>query len=362
MIWPYDVADFTKQTMGHFHGVGIQISKEDGEPLKVVTPLADSPGYKAGIKSGDLIVAVNGDGKRFVQTRQLSVDKCVRIITGPKDTKVILRVKRLGRLKPFDVEIVRKRIEIQTIKGWKVRPDGSWDFMIDPDSRIGYVRLTQFTDTTVGDLHKALESLSDQGCKSLVLDMRYNPGGLLRAAVEVVDTFVSKGQIVSTGGRQSQRRAHRARPTGKFLLGDVVCLVNEYSASASEIVSGALQELGRATVVGARSYGKGSVQNLISIRGHNAILKLTTAYYYVGDSEKLLHRRNGNKNWGVMPEVKVPITPRQAKRWLDIRRRTDLLKKVDPKELDIDLKKQLECDQQLRTAMLILKLKQLANG
>jgi len=355
MIWPYDVPDFEKQTMGHFFGVGIQITKEDGEPLKVATPLADSPAYRAGIKTGDLILAV--DGKR---TEDLSIDKLIRMITGERGTKVVLTVKRSGLLEPITVPIIREEIHIRTVKGWRRDSAGEWDFLVDPADKIGYIRITQFTGTTGDDLKDALESMRRAGVRSLVLDLRFDPGGLLRSAVQVADEFLKIGRIVSTQGRRT-RQAEDANSGGKYINGDIVVLVNKYSASAAEIVSGALHDWRRAIIVGERTFGKGSVQNVIPIRRHSALLRLTTAYYYL-PSGRLLHRRNGAEDWGVDPDVEVLITPKQMRRWLAIRRDTDLLRDVEAKQLAEDLAEQYDADVQLSTAVLLLKLMQLQDS
>jgi len=355
MIWPYDVPDFEKQTMGHFFGVGIQITKEEGEPLKVATPLADSPAYRAGVKTGDLIVAVDGQ-----RTEDLSIDKLIRMITGERGTKVVLTIKRTGLLEPIDIEIIREEIHIRTVKGWRRDPDGRWDFLVDSDDKIGYIRITQFTSTTSDDLKDALESLRQAEVRSLVLDLRFDPGGLLRSAVKVADEFLKIGRIVSTQGRRT-RQSENADSSGDFLDGDIVVLVNKYSASAAEIVSGALHDWRRAIIVGERTFGKGSVQNVIPIRRHSALLRLTTAYYYL-PSGRLIHRRNGEKDWGVDPDVAVLMTPKQMRRWLAIRRNTDLLRAVEAEKLTDDLAEQYDADIQLSTAVLLLKLMRLQDS
>jgi len=356
MIWPNDVEDFRKMTMGKFSGVGIQITKEPGEYLKVVTPLADSPALKAGIKTDDIILSVDG-----TETKSLSVDKLVRMITGKRGTKVVLRIKRHGKLKPFDVPLIREDIRIRTVKGWRRNPSGDWDFILDKEAGIGYIRITQFTDRTPGDFNSALRNLNKAGVKSLILDLRLNPGGLLRPAAKVADEFLKSGRIVSTKGRQVRETSLSARWGGKFLDGELIVLVNEHSASAAEIVSGAIQDTARGAVAGMRSYGKGSVQNVIEIRRQRAYLKLTTAYYYL-PSGRCLHRLNSSKDWGVDPDYKIPVTPRQLKRWLEIRRKTDLLQEIDPDELSNDLAKQFDADIQLNTAVTLLKLIKLQKG
>jgi carboxyl-terminal processing protease len=353
IIWPYSVEDFRKQMMGQFYGVGIQISKDPGEPLKVVTPLPDTPAYFAGIKTGDFILAVDGQA-----TDNLSVDKLIRMITGEKGTKVTLRIKRAGRLAPFDVELVRDEIRIRTVKGWRARPDGSYDYLIDPAHRIAYVRLTQFTEQTSADLDGVLADLHKAGVHSMILDLRFNLGGLLRSAADVADEFLRGGRIVSTRGRQTPRNELDADPKGQYQDGNLVVLINEISASAAEIVSGAMKDWRRALIIGERSYGKGSVQNVIALRRGRAILKLTTAYYYL-PSDRLLHRQPGQKDWGVDPDVAVYVTPKQMKRWLDIRQRTDLIQDIQPRVLDEDMHKQLEADLQLSTALTLLQLMEL---
>ncbi|HHH76397.1 MAG TPA: S41 family peptidase, partial [Phycisphaerae bacterium] len=302
MIWPDNYPDFKKSMLGKFFGVGIQIGKEQGQPLRVSTPLAGSPAFKAGIKAEDLIIKVDG-----TDTAPHDVDDLVKMITGPRGTKVILTIKREGLLKPFDVPVVRDEIRIRTVKGWKMDAIGDWQFTIDPAQSIGYIRLTQFTSKTHEDLAKALGQLKSKGVHSLVLDLRFNPGGLLSSAQKVSNEFLSDGLIVSTRGRAQPLDMKRADDSGKFLTsdGDLVVLVNSFSASAAEIVSGALKDWKRCVVVGDRSYGKGSVQNVIPIRFNRALLKLTTAYYYL-PSGRLLHRKNGAKVWGVDPDVAVP--------------------------------------------------------
>jgi len=353
MIWPHDIADFQKQTMGHFYGVGIQIGKEPGEPLRVITPLADSPALKAGIRPGDLILAVDGR-----PTEDVGIDKLVRMITGEKGTKVVLTIKRAGRVEPFDITLTRQEISIATVRGWQATPDGRWDYLLDHENKIGYIRIIQFTDQTAQDLAKVLDALRQEGVRSLVLDLRFNPGGLFHSATDVADEFVESGRLVSTEGRQTRRQEVNASLSGEYTSGDLVVLINQVSASAAEIVSGAVKDLKRGIVVGSRSYGKGSVQNVISIRRNRAVLKLTTAYYYL-PSGRLLHRRNGQKDWGVDPDVEVLMTPKQTRRWLAVRDKTDLLRDTDIDELKGDLARQYDADMQLATAVLLLRLKQL---
>ena len=369
MIWPYEVEDFNKQTMGRFYGIGVQITKEPKGPLKVVTPLAASPAMKAGIKTGDSIMAVDhGDGMK--ETSGLTIDACVKMITGEEGTTVTLRIKRSGRDDLFNVPVVRAKISVHTVCGWRRLSDGGWDFMLDPAAKIGYVRLKQFTDTTTTDMVAALKRLRARGCNSMILDLRANPGGLLREAGSVANQFLTAGRIVSTRGRRGILHAEpidASRP-GAFTEGNLVVLISQHSASAAEIVSGALRELKRGLIVGRRTFGKGSVQNVIPIPQHKAFLKLTTARYYVGNNEKLVHRENGATEWGVDPHVGVHITPRQARLLYALQRKTEVIRNVAEdeasrkqaaKELGEDLADQYQADGQLRTGVVLLKLMQL---
>ncbi len=350
MIWPHDMLEFQKSVGGNFTGVGIQIGKEPGEPLKVVSPLEDSPAIRAGIKSGDLILAVDG-----TKTDSLTVDALIKRIMGPPGTKVVLTVKHPG-MPATDIELTREKIVIRTVKGWERDGDG-WDYVIDKDAKIGYIRLTQFTEKTTKELDAAIESLKKQGVENIVLDLRFNPGGLLKQAGTVANEFLPLGRkIVSTKGLQGgETEPVLADGRGNFKTGNLVVLVNQYSASAAEIVSGALKDQHRAIVVGQRSYGKGSVQNVIPISKDKAELKATTAYYYL-PSGRCLHRKNGDKVWGVDPDVEVVLTPRQSRDWLEIRRKTDLLQDSDKADLRKDLAEQFASDYQLNAAVTLLKL------
>lgn len=369
MIWPYEVEDFNKQTMGKFFGVGVQITKQPKSPLKVVTPLAGSPAMKAGIRTGDSIFAVDyGEGMK--KTADVTIDACVKMITGKEGTTVKLQIKRDGKLLDKPISVVRAKISVHTVAGWRRLSDGGWDFMLDPSAKIGYVRLKQFTDTTTRDLVEALTELRRRGSRSVILDLRGNPGGLLREAGTVTDQFLAGGRIVSTRGRLGLLHAPpiKAGRNGAFIDGDLVVLISQHSASAAEIVSGALRELGRGLIVGRRTFGKGSVQNVIPIPKHEAFLKLTTARYYVGNNEKLVHRENGSSEWGVDPHVKVPMTPRLARLLMTIRRKTEVIRnaaddeagrKLAAQQLSEDLSDQYKADNQLRTGVLLLKLMRL---
>jgi carboxyl-terminal processing protease len=328
MIWPTEMDEFNKSTQGEFSGVGISIQSDDDGSLKVVSPIEDSPAFKAGIKAGDVITHVNGKSIKGITTTQ-----AVRIITGPPGTTVTLTIRSIdGNSK--DYTLIRDTIKVASVKGFKLNrgpdgtPSGGWDYLIDPANHIAYIRLTNFTKTSGEELERACAELKEQGARALIFDLRYNPGGLLTAAIEVADRFLDHGVIVSTRPDRKTpqpRTSASARPDPDEVKIPVVVLVNQYSASASEIVSGALKDQGRAVVVGERTFGKGSVQMLFGVESRNAALKLTTSHYYL-PSGRCLHREENSTTWGVDPDVKVELTPEQMAAVQRARSEMDVLK------------------------------------
>ena len=211
-----------------------------------------------------------------------------------------------GSEDPETITLTRAIINIPSVIGDQRKPNDQWDILIDKDKKIGYIRITGFNEHTADELQKMLEQFKDDGGKALILDLRDDPGGLLSAAVEVSDMFLDKGEIVSTKGRNTQPRHFEAQKDSPFESSDMpmVVMVNQNSASASEIVAAALQDHKRAAVVGQRSYGKGSVQNLIDLDGGNSILKLTVASYYRPSGENIHRFKNAKTTdkWGVSPD------------------------------------------------------------
>jgi carboxyl-terminal processing protease len=322
MIWPNDLEEFNKTTQGEFSGVGIQIQSDEDGSLKVVSPLEDTPAYKAGIKAGDVITHINGKSAKGI-----SINQAVRTITGPSASLVTLTVRSPdGHSKDYTIK--RETIKVNSIKGWLHRPHGGWDYTVDADSKIAYMRLTNFTKDTGKELDKAVEQIKENGSKAIILDLRYNPGGLLTAATDVADKFLKEGVIVSTRPDRdtgNQPTVAVARPDENDTDLPLVVLVNQYSASASEIVSGALKDQKRALIVGERTFGKGSVQMLFPLAEHTAYLKLTTSHYYL-PSGRCLHREENSKEWGVDPDVKVEMTPEQMRAAIDARQDLDVLR------------------------------------
>ena len=329
IIWPSDWEEFQKTTKGEFSGVGIQIQTDDAGNLKVVSPLEDSPAYKAGIKPDWIITHIEGKPAKWI-----SLNQAVKQITGPPGTPVKLTIKDTkGNVK--DYPLIRDTIKVASIKGWIHRPGGGWDYFIDPDNKIGYIRLTNFTKTTSDDLSRAISDMSRSGARGILLDLRYNPGGLLNSATDVVDKFITDGTIVSTRpdrpdspNQPTVSTAHRNRDE---VSTPIIVLVNQYSASASEIVSGALKDHKRALIVGERTFGKGSVQMLYPLgQGQQqAVLKLTTSHYYLPNG-KCIHREENSKEWGVDPDVQIEMTPDQMRAALGARQEFDILRDVAP--------------------------------
>ncbi len=343
VIWPADVSEFHKQTRGEFPGVGIQITQPRGKPLRVETPLEDSPAFRAGIKPGDLITEV--DGKSTVN---MTITEAVREITGEPGTIVVLTVLDPVTNESRNVPLERQQIKIRTVRGNlrdESRPTG-WDYIIDPQRKIAYVRISGFMDETVRDLRDALEQMADEGCRGLILDLRFNPGGLLDTAVRMCDLFLDEdAPIVQTKGRNARQDITiYARGRKRYNDWPMIVLVNEYSASASEIVAGALAGNKEACVIGTRTFGKGSVQNLIPILDHQAYLKLTTAYYHDWDEDRpegdkwyLLHKAPGAKNWGVEPHITVDLIPQETNKVARLRRERDVLKGKDQGQVPEDV-------------------------
>lgn len=310
---------FEVHTRGTFSGIGAEIDKE-GEYIVIVSPLEDSPAFKAGVLAGDLITHVDGES-----IEGYSTEEAVKKITGPQGTEVILTLRR-GE-ETFDKAIVRDHIKIQTIKGMTRDETGHWDYMLDEDHGIGYIRMTQFSQPTYENLTAALDELKKAEMKGLILDLRYNPGGLLDTAVNVADLFLNDGIIVSTKGRNSPERVWQAEKPGTLDNFPMVVLINEGSASASEILAGALKYNDRAIVLGTRSVGKGSVQQIIPLDGGAGGIKLTTSLYYMPNGQNI-HRREGAERWGVDPSdgFYVAMTTEQRTAMNEVRRERTVAK------------------------------------
>ncbi|MFY9900497.1 MAG: S41 family peptidase [Xanthobacteraceae bacterium] len=282
---PKSFRDMQVQIRGEFGGLGIEVTMEEGL-MKVVAPIDDTPAAKAGVMANDVITHLDDEAVQGLTLNQ-AVDK----MRGPVNTKIKLTIMRKGAEKPIEVTIVRDIIRVKSVR-W--HPQGS---------DIGYIRITQFNEQTTDGLKQAINDLNAQlgadKVKGYVVDLRNNPGGLLDQAISVSDTFLEKGEIVSTRGRNPEEtQRFNARPGDTTKGKPVIVLINGGSASASEIVAGALQDHKRATLIGTRSFGKGSVQTIIPLGAGNGALRLTTARYYTPSGRSIQAK-------GISPDIEV---------------------------------------------------------
>ncbi len=331
------------ETRGEFGGIGIEITLREGV-LTVISPIEGTPAIRAGILPGDRIVEIEGE-----PTKGISIFEAVRKLRGEPGDPVSIKVMRIGEAELLDFTIVRDIIRIESVKDIRMVND-----------RIGYIRITQFQEKTPGDFDRAMEQLLDKGMEALVVDLRWNPGGLLTSAITVADRFLKKGQlIVETRGRDDQvEMAARASGRGPYPRIPLAVLINEGSASGSEIVAGALRDNYRAVLVGSKTFGKGSVQSVLPLPDDSG-LRLTTGRYYTAGKRAIQEE-------GVTPDVAVEMTT-EEKREFFLRRHRELdelenqLRDNEDFRLedyydDPDEETRLdELDPQLRTAVDILK-------
>ena len=290
---PESYKDMQVKTKGTFGGLGIEITMEGGF-VKVVSPIDDTPAANAGMQPGDLIIGINGES-----IKGLTINEAVSRLRGPVKSKITITVVR-GEKDPFDVEIIRDVIKIRSVKHEII-------------NNIGYVRLTTFSDTTTSGMENSINEIKKElGDKfqGLILDLRNNPGGLLNQSISVTDAFLNQGEIVSTQGRKADDTSRVFAKKGDIINGKpLIVLINSGSASASEIVAGALKDHARAIIVGTRSFGKGSVQSIIPLPGNGA-MRLTTARYYTPSGVSIQAK-------GIEPDIKVEagITDLKKKDW-----------------------------------------------
>ncbi|MHC5183974.1 MAG: S41 family peptidase [Planctomycetota bacterium] len=367
LVWPWNVKDFEKSMTQQFTGIGVEISKSTGI-LKVVSLLPDTPAYKSGLDADDEIVAVDGE-----PTEDMSIRCAVSKITGPKGTKVSLTIRRPSTGETTEVVIRRDKIVVQPLRGWTRDAGGEWNDLIDIENRIGYIRLTAFTENSGPDLDESLRKLEKAGLNGLILDLRFNSGGYLQASADVVDLFVKEGLIVTSKPRQGLETYEIAHRSGTHPDYPMVVLINGSSASASEIVAGALQDPKhrRATLVGQRSYGKGSVQVVTPYTGDGSQLKYTIAYYHLPSNQRVQNRyqviKEGRKDWGIAPDVEVELRTNEIKEMVDIQRNNDVLARTDHEANGGAMKRHairetLQADPQLSIGLLVLQSKLTAQG
>ena len=332
--------DMQVQTKGEFGGLGIEVTMEGGF-VKVVSPIDDTPAFRAGLKPGDLVTHLDGEA-----VQGLTLTQAVEKMRGPKGSQIRLTIRRRGEA-PFDVTITRAVITIESVR-WRAEDD------------VGYLRITSFSEKTEAGLDKAVGRLREEvgdKLKGFVLDLRNNPGGLLDQAVAVSDAFLERGEIVSTRGRRKRDAQRFNAEPGDLAEGmPIVVLINGGSASASEIVAGALRDHRRAVLVGTRSFGKGSVQTIMPIKGHGAV-RLTTARYYTPSGISIQAK-------GIQPDIEIEqaeLSPIESRR----RRESDLrgaLDKTDPPGDEAEEKTEEREDYQLTRALDLLRALALYGG
>jgi len=297
---PAQRESFDRLLEGTFKGVGIQINQTEKGEVEVVSPIDGSPAFKAGVLPGDVILKVNGES-----IEGLRLPDVIRKIGGELGASVELTVRHLDGSQET-LKMRREEIVMPTVSGFERATDNRWNFYVSKDPKIAYIRMSQFTPSSYDTIKGILTDLLNDGMKGLILDLRWNPGGQLDQAVQLVDLFLADGTIVSTKGARRPEKIERAVEPGTLPWFPMIVLVNEHSASASEIVAGSLLDNRRAAVLGERTYGKGSVQELIPLEGNNGELKLTVAYYYL-PSGRLVHRKKGAETWGVEPQIHVAM-------------------------------------------------------
>lgn len=297
-IPPEEILRFRGSIENEYGGIGVQVSLEKGV-ITVISPFYGSPAYERGIMAGDTILSIEGKS-----TEGMTLEEAVELTTGKIGTPVRISVRHRHSQQVEEIVLERALVKMETVLGDRRNKDDQWVYFVADEPKIAYVRLTGFGRTTAEELTQVLLALEREGMQGLILDLRFNPGGLLTSAIEISDMFLSEGKIVSTEGRSTIPREWSATRETILPSTPVCVLVNQYSASASEIVSACLKDNRRATVIGERTFGKGSVQNVIPLEDGDRALKLTTATYYRPNG-KNIHRHEGaseDQEWGVQPD------------------------------------------------------------
>jgi C-terminal peptidase prc len=366
-IDPDMLGRFTGETEGRFKGIGIQIRADSSKGgLLVVTPIKGSPAYAAGIKAGDLITKiireVDAEGNplstpEVVSTKGMTSDDAVKKIKGKPGTKVKLTIAREGVDHPLEFEVTRSVVEVETVLGINRKGNDEWNFYVDPASKICYVRLTSFARNTFRDLRHVMSKLSKQDIHGFILDLRFNPGGLLTSATDISDLFIDDGLIVTVRPRVGKESATHGVHEGSYLNFPMVCLVNGLSASGSEIVSACLQDHERAIIMGERSYGKGSVQNIQPFEGGQ--LKLTTASFWRPSGKNLNKSSTSGKDddtWGVTPNrgYLIQLSEKEREQLWEHQRDSEIIVRRDAVSKEKDKKSEFK-DRQLERALEYLR-------
>lgn len=302
-ISPKELDQFKTGVESEFGGIGIHVMTRNGE-LGIVSTVVGSPAQRAGLAGGDVITHVEGK-----PLKGLPIDEAIQRLKGKPGTTVEFAVRHSKDGTIETLKVTREIVRMETVVGHSRKTDNTWDYWLDPPKKFGYVRIASFSRHTAEELRKVLTELTAQDLKSLVLDLRFNPGGLLSSAIEVSDMFVAEGRIVSTSGRNVEEKRWDAHRLGTFEGFPIAVLINRSSASASEIVAACLQDHKRAVVVGERSWGKGSVQNVVELEGGHSALKLTTAKYFRPNGKDINRdeQEGDDGEWGVTPDAGLDL-------------------------------------------------------
>lgn len=322
---PSQQKEFNETIDQQFAGVGIEVALDpDTKQLIVLSPVVGSPAYRAGILARDRILKI---GKTSVHG--MSLQDAISLIRGNEKEPITLTIQHEGSKESVELTLVREIVHRDTVLGDTRNPDGSWNFFLDGHDRIGYLRISSFTDDTASELTKALEWLTARDMRGLVLDLRNDPGGYLAAAVDVCDLLIRSGVIVTTrrrGGEISETYA--ASGAARFTDFPLAVIVNGDTASAAEIVAACLQDHHRAVVVGQRSYGKGTVQEVVELPWDCGAMKFTRSSYWRPSGRDIQRppEANAKQAWGVSPDpgYKVPLTAEEFSRWQEWRLRRDV--------------------------------------
>ncbi len=346
-IPPARLADFERQMHGTYVGIGAEVNVVDGY-LTIISPMDGSPALEAGVMAGDTVLEIEGES-----TFNVPITESINRLLGEPNTPVNIRVRHVDGTEQ-DLTIIRRRIVTTTVRGL-VRSGEQWNYCLDRDLGLAYVRITQFTQSTREELYNVLNALSRDDLNGLVMDMRDNPGGSLAAAVQVADLFLDSGPVVSVRNRHGKGDTFQASREGTLPDLPMVILVNGASASASEIVAGALQESGRAKVLETRTYGKGSVQEVRELPFDQGTLKFTTAHYHL-PSGRNLNRLPDSEVWGVDPDpgFVMPVPDREYLEIVRTRREFEIIRDANngvPSCTDADWIREHLLDTQLAAAI-----------
>ncbi len=369
-VWPEGVGAFDKTITGQFGGVGVRIRKDDGQ-LVIVSVIPDTPAAETFLAADDVIEAVDGRS-----TRDLPTECVAALISGPVGTSVSLTVIQAGTEEKTVVTVTRRQVVLPTVEGAQraenKETQGRWDYFLDAKDRIGYLHLNGFTNRTADQAREVLECLESQGLGGLIVDMRGNGGGLLSEAAAFADLFVSDGVLLSSRGRNGTHAVWKAHSNSVRRDYPIVMLIDEGSASASEIVAGAVaaRKGQQVTLIGQRTYGKGTVQDVVGLGDVGGRLKLTTAYYYLPDGRPVQNRYSlqaeGQTDWGIEPAIELPLYAYERTRIREIQnqRRRQLMQASDPTCAEAQheslVRQMLMADAQLSTAVVVLKAQILA--